>query len=111
MQGLHIVPSGILYTSVDRIASRTYQYVPVHWQHAGGIRQYEPENFTVVRTGMYWYIPVRTFYIPVRTFNKTRDSDKLFKFADSPRRDKIKVVQLLCMGYNVTRSNFKTTQV
>jgi hypothetical protein len=27
------------------------------------------------------------------------------------RRDKIKVVQLLCIGYNVTMAIFKTTQV
>ena len=73
----------------------TYQYVPV--QH--GIRQYD--NFTVVRTGMYRYIPVRTF-------NKT---SCFLTHPERVRRDQIKVVQLLCMGYNVTKSNFKTAQV
>ena len=73
----------------------TYQYVPV--QH--GIRQYE--NFTVVCTGMYRYMPVRTF-------NKT---SCFLTHPERVRRDKIKVVQLICMGYNVTKSNFKTTQV
>jgi hypothetical protein len=68
----------------------TYQYVG-HVQH--GIRQYE--SFTVVRTGMYWYIPVRT------TFNKT----SCFLTPSHPelervRRDKIKVVQLLCIIWN-----------
>ena len=75
----------------------THQYVPV--QH--GIRQYE--NLTVVRTGMY-----RDWYIPVRTLNKT---NCFVTHPERVRRDKIKVVQLLCMGYNVTKSNFKTAQV
>jgi hypothetical protein len=47
--------SGILYTWTGlgkMVHTGTYQYVPV--QH--GIRQYE--NFTVLRTGMYRYIPL-----------------------------------------------------
>ncbi len=73
----------------------TYQYVQV--QH--GIRQYE--NLMVVRTVMYWYIPVRTF-------NKT---GCVLTYPERVGRYKLKVVQLLCMGYNVTKSNFKTAQV
>ncbi len=73
----------------------TYQYVPV--QHC--IRQYE--NFTVVRTGMYRYVPVRAF-------NKT---NCFLTHPERVRRDKIKVVLLLYMGYNVTKSNFKTAHV
>jgi hypothetical protein len=69
-----------------------YQYVLV----LHGISQYE--NSTVVRTGMY-------LYILVRTFNKT---GCFLTHPERVRRDKTKVVQLLCMGYNVTRSNFKT---
>ncbi len=92
--------SGILYTWTGlgkMVHTGTYQYVPV--QH--GIRQYK--NFTVVRTGMYQYIPVRTF-------NKT---SCFLTHPERVRRDnlKIKVVQLLCMGYNVTKSNIKTAQV
>jgi hypothetical protein len=79
------------------VHSGTYQYVPV--QHS--IRQYE--NFTVVRTGMYRYIP-----LAVRTFNKT---SSFLTHPERVRRDKLKVVQLLCMGYNVTKSSFKTSQV
>ncbi len=92
--------SGILYPwtgSGKMVHTCMYQYVPV--QHS--IRQYE--NFTVIRTGMYWYIPVRSF-------NKTSLSCFL-THPERVRRDKIKVVQLLCMGYNVTKSNFKTAQV
>ncbi len=95
---LHYTSSGILYTWTGlgkSVHTGTYQYVPV--QH--GIRQYE--NFTVVRTGMY-------LYIPVHTFNKT---SCFLTHPERVRRDKIKAVQLLCMGYNVTKSNFKTTQV
>ena len=73
----------------------TYQYVPV--QH--GIRQYE--NLTVVRTGMYRYIPVPTL----------KKTSCFLTHPERVRRDKIKVVQILCMGYNVTRPNFKTAQV
>jgi hypothetical protein len=54
-----------------------------------------------MRTGMY-------LYIPVRTFNKT---SCFLTHPERVRRDKIKAVQLLCMGYNVTKLNFKTTQV
>ena len=78
----------------------TYKYVLV--QH--GTRQYE--NLTVVRTGMYWYIPV----LVVRTLKKTLASCFL-THPERVRRDKIKAVQLLCMGYNVAKLNFKTTQV
>ena len=94
--------SGILYTWTGlgkSVHTGTYQYVPV--QH--GIRPGQYENFTVVHTGMYRYIPVRTF-------NKT----SCFLTHPGPervRRDKIKVVKLLCLGYNATKSNFKTTQV
>ena len=68
------------------------------------IRQSRYDNFTVVRTGimMYRYIPVRT-----STFSKT---SCFLTHPERVRRDKIKVVQPLCMGYNVTKSNFKTTQ-
>ncbi len=95
---LHRHSSGILYPwtgSGKMVHTGTYQYVPV--QH--GISQYE--NSTVVRTGMYRYILVRTF-------NKT---GCFLIHAERVRRDKIKVVQILCMGYNVTRPNFKTAQV
>jgi hypothetical protein len=85
------ITSGILYPwtgSGKMVHTGTYQYVQV--QH--GIRQYE--NLSVVHTGMYRYIPVRTF-------NKTScfltHSERV-----TVRRDKIKAVQLLCMGYNVT---------
>jgi hypothetical protein len=71
------------------------------------------------QNGTYWYVPVRTGttqyktvrefdrYIPIRTFNKT---SSLLTHPERVRRDKIEVVQLLCMGYNVTKSNFKTAQ-
>jgi hypothetical protein len=72
----------------------TYQYVPV--QH--GIRQYE--NLTVVRNGMYLYIPVRTL----------KKTSCFLTHPERVRRDKIQPVQLLCMGYNVAKSNFKTAQ-
>ena len=91
-------PSGILYTWTGlgkMVHTGTYQYVLV--QHS--VRQYE--NFTVLRTCMYRYIPVRTF-------NKT---GCFLTHPERVRRDKIKVVHLLCMGYNVTKSNFKTAQV
>ena len=95
---MSMISSGILYPwtgSGKMVHTGTYQYVPV--QH--GISQYE--NLTVVRAGMYWYIPVRTF-------NKT---SCFLTHPERVRRDKIKVVHLLCMGYNVTQSNFKTAQV
>ncbi len=47
-------------------------------------------------------------YIPLQAFNKTCG------FPTHPervRRDKIKAVQLLCIGYDVTMAIFKTTQV
>jgi hypothetical protein len=47
-------------------------------------------------------------FAPRCTFNKT---GCFLTHPERVRRDKIKVVQLLCMGYNVTKSNFKTTQV
>ena len=90
--------SGILYTWTGlgkSVHTGTYQYVLV--QH--GTRQYE--NLTVVRTGMYWYIPVRTL----------KKTSCFLTHPERVRRDKIKAVQLLCMGYNVAKLNFKTTQV
>ena len=90
--------SGILYPwtgSGKMVHTSTYQYMVV--QHGTG--QYE--NSSYVQGGMYQYIPVQAF-------NKTCD------FPTNPerfRRDKIKVVQLLCIGYNVTMAIFKTTQV
>ncbi len=84
--------SGILYPwtgSGKMVHTGTYQYEPV--QH--GISQYE--NSMVVRIGMYWYI------LPVHTFNKT---GCFLTHPERVRRDKIKVEQLLCMGYNGTRS-------
>ena len=77
------------------VHTSTYQYMVV--QHGTG--QYE--NSSYVQGGMQQYIPVQAF-------NKTCD------FPTNPerfRRDKIKVVQLLCIGYNVTMAIFKTTQV
>ncbi len=77
------------------VHTSTYQYETV--QHGTG--QYE--NSSQVQGSMYQYIPVQAF-------NKTCD------FPTNPerfRREKIKVVQLLCIGYNVTMAIFKTTQV
>ncbi len=51
---------------------------------------------------MYRYIPA------VCTFNKTSCFQT---HPERVRRDKIKVVQLLCIGYDVTKSNFETAQV
>ena len=93
-----VTSSGILYpwTKMGKmVRTGTYQYVPV--QH--GTSQYE--NSSYVQGSMYQYIPVQAF-------NKTCD------FPTNPerlRRDKIKVVQLLCIGYNITKAIFKTTQV
>jgi hypothetical protein len=78
-----------------------YQYVPVQ----DGTGQYKNSQF--VHTGMYQYIPVY-FYIPVRTFKK---SSGFLTNPERVRRDEIRVIHRLCMGYNVTRSNFKTAQV
>ena len=47
-------------------------------------------------------------YIPVRTLKKT---SCFLTHPERFRRDKIEAVQLLCMGYNVAKLNFKTTQV
>jgi len=47
-------------------------------------------------------------YIPVRTFKK---SSGFLTNPERVRRDEIRVIHRLCMGYNVTRSNFKTAQV
>ena len=87
--------SGILTGLGKSVHTGTYQYVLV--QH--GTRQYE--NLTVVRTGMYWYIPVRTL----------KKTSCFLTHPERVRRDKIKAVQLLCMRYNVAKLNFKTTQV
>jgi hypothetical protein len=75
------------------VHTSTYQYKLV--QHCTG--QYENSSF--VQGGMYQYIPVQAF-------NKTCG------FPTHPervRRDKRKVVQLLCIGYDVTMAIFKTT--
>jgi hypothetical protein len=91
-------PYGILYPwtgSGKMVHTSTYQYMVV--QHGTG--QYE--NSSYVQDGMYQYIPVQAF-------NNTCD------FPTNPerfRRDKIKVVQLVCIGYKVTMVIFKTTQV
>jgi hypothetical protein len=79
------------------VHTSTYQYIVV--QHGPGTGQYE--NSSSVQGSMYQYIPVQAF-------NKTCG------FPINPervRRDTIKVVQLLCIGYNVTMAIFKTTQV
>ncbi len=72
-----------------------YQYMVV--QHGTG--QYE--NSSYVQGSMYQYIPVQAF-------NKTCDFPTN---SERFRRDKIKVVQLLCIEYNLTMAIFKTTQV
>ena len=48
------------------------------------------------------------FHAVVRTLKKR---SCFLTHPERVRRDKIKPVQLLCMGYNVTKSNFKTAQV
>jgi hypothetical protein len=90
--------SGILYTWTGlgkSVHTGTYQYVPV--QHS--TRLYE--NLTIVRTGMYRYIPVCTL----------KKTSCFLTHPERFRRDKIKPAHLLCMGYNVAQSNFKTSQV
>ena len=77
------------------VRAGTYQYVPVR----DGTGQYENSKF--VHTGMYQYIPVRTF----------EKSSGFLINPESFRRDEIRVIHRLSMGYNVTRSNFKTAQV
>ncbi len=90
--------SGILYPwtgSGKMVHTSTYQCVVV--QHGTG--QYK--NSSYVQSSMFQYIPVQAF-------NKTCD------FPTNPerfRRDKIKFIQLLCIGYSVTMAIFKTTQV
>jgi hypothetical protein len=94
----YFADAGILYTWTGlgkSVHTGTYQYVLVQPWH--GTRQYE--NLTVVRTGMYWYIPVR----------KLKKTSCFLTFPERVRRDKIKAAQLLCMGYNVAKLNLKTT--
>ena len=93
-----IMTSGILYpwTGLGKmVRTGMYQYVPV--QHGTG--QYKNSQF--VHTCMYQYIPVRTF----------KKSSGFLTNPERVRRDEIRVIHRLCMGYNVTRSNFKTAQV
>ncbi len=80
------------------VHTSTYQYMVV-LQHGTG--QYENSSFVQGQGSMYQYIPVQAF-------NKTCD---LPTNPERFRRDKVKVVQLLCIGYNVTIVIFKTTQV
>ena len=94
----HGTPSGILYPWTglgEMVRTGMYQYVPV--QDSTG--QYKNSQF--VHTGMYQYILVRTF----------KKSSGFLTHPERVRRDEIRVVHRLCMGYNVTRSNFKTAQV
>ncbi len=90
--------------------------------HSSGILY----TWTGVQIGTYWYVPVRTsttrykavreshgctyWYVPVHTSTLKKTSCFL-THPERARRDKIKPVQLLFMGYNVTKSNFKTAQV
>ena len=92
--------SGILYpwTGLGKmVCTGMYQYVPVQDGHGTG--QYENSQF--VHTSMYQYILVRTF----------KKSSGFLTNPESVRRDEIRVIHRLCMGYNVTRSNFKTAQL
>ncbi len=84
---------------LDRIGQiGTYWYVPVRT----GTTQYKTVRESHGRT--YWYVLVH-----ISTYSQ---EDKLFStHPERVRRDKIKPVQLLCMGYNVTKSNFKSAQV
>ena len=79
------------------VRTGTYQYIPV--QDSTG--QYKNSQF--VHTGMYEYIMIQ-----VRTFKK---SSGFLTHPERVRRDEIRVIHRLCMGYNVTMSNFKTAQV
>ena len=72
-----------------------YQYVPV--QDSTG--QYKNSQF--VHTCMYQYVLVRTF----------KKSSGFLTHPERVRRDEIRVIHRLCMGYNVTRTNFTTAQV
>ncbi len=81
-------------------------------------------RYILVRTSTYWYNTVQgstrisrsyvlvcTGTVAVHTSTYTQE-DKLFPDSSRRvRRDRIKAVQLLCMGYNVAKSNFKTAQV
>jgi hypothetical protein len=83
--------------------NRTYWYVPVR----NDTTQYK--SVREFHGCTYWYVPVHTSqYILVCSFNK---ASCFLTHPERVRRDKIKVEKLLCMGYNVTRSNFKTAQV
>ena len=89
--------SGILYpwTGLGKmVRTGMYQYVPVQ----DGTGQYKNSQF--VHTGMYRYILVCTF----------KKSSGFLTNPERVRRDEIRVIHRLCMGYNVTRSNFKTAQ-
>ena len=77
------------------VRTGTYQYVPVR----DGTGQYK--NSILVRSSMYRYIPVRTF----------KQLSGFLTHPERVRRDEIRVIHRLCMGYNVTRSNFTTAQV
>ena len=91
-------PSGILYpwTGLGKmVRTGTYQYVPV--QDCTG----KYKNSQLLHTGMYQYILVRTFKM----------SSGFLTHPERVRRDEIRVIHRLCMGYNVTRSYFKTAQV
>jgi hypothetical protein len=77
------------------VHTSTYQYIMV--QHGTG--QYENSSFA--QGSMYQHIPVQAFN---KTCGFPTNTERV-------RRDKIKVVQLLCIGYNVTMAIFKTTQV
>ncbi len=93
-----IMTSGILYpwTGLGKmVRTGMYQYVTVQ----DGTGQYKNSQF--VHTGMYQYILVRTF----------KKSSGFLTNPERVRRDEIRVIHRLCMGYNVTRSNFKTAQV
>ena len=95
---VRIESSGILYpwTGLGKmVRTGMYQYVPVQ----DGTGQYKNSQF--VHTCMYQYIPVRTF----------KKSSGFLTNPERVRRDEIRVIHRLCMGYNVTRSNFKTAQV
>ena len=95
---VHVYTSGILYPWTgfgEMVRTGMYQYVPV--QDSTG--QYKNSQF--VHTGMYQYILVRTF----------KKSSGFLTHPERVRRDEIRVIHRLCMGYNVTWSNFKTAQV
>ena len=87
-----LVPSGILYpwTGLGKmVRTGTYQYVPVQ----DGTGQYKNSQF--VHTSMYQYIPVRTF--------KKSSASGFLTHPERVRRDEIRVIHRLCMGYHVRR--------